>query len=73
MDFESSGNYLKHVIIFGCLYEVNPPVLKSRLKSTWRLLSVAYFTYSRDQIQFSPSPPLAIIRLFLLSLSIVKS
>lgn len=42
MDFESSGNYLKHVIIFGCLYEVNPAVLKSRLKSTWRLFSVAY-------------------------------
>lgn len=56
MDFESSGNYLKHVIIFGCLYEVNPPVLKSRLKSTWRLFNVAYFTYSRDQIQFLPHP-----------------
>lgn len=26
MDFESSGNYLKHVIICGCLCEVNPPV-----------------------------------------------
>lgn len=64
--FKSFGNYLKHVIIFGCLYEVNILVLKSRLKSTWRLFNVAYFTYSRDQIQFSPSPPSAIIRLFLL-------
>lgn len=63
---KSFGNYLKHVIIFGCLYEVNILVLKSRLKSTWRLFNVAYFTYSRDQIQFSPSPPSAIIRLFLL-------
>lgn len=64
--FKSLGNYLKHVIIFSCLYEVNVLVFKSRLKSTWRLFNVAYFTYSRDQIQFSPSPPSAIIRLFLL-------
>lgn len=32
--FKSFGNYLKHVIIFGCLREVNILVLKSRLKST---------------------------------------
>lgn len=32
--FKSLGNYLKHVIIFSCLYEVNVLVFKSRLKST---------------------------------------
>lgn len=26
---ESFGNYLKHVIIFGCLCEVNPMILKA--------------------------------------------
>lgn len=31
---EGCGNYLKRVIICGCLSEVNPPVLKSRLRST---------------------------------------
>lgn len=35
MDFESSGNYLKHVIIFACLDEVNPPLFSK--KADWRV------------------------------------
>lgn len=30
LDFESSGNYLKHVIIFACLDEVNPPLFSKK-------------------------------------------